>query len=121
MSVSDPKIIPDSWYKYTRQDVDSATKKTAVKNGLQVWVDWEKETKKLYEESYKELFDLGEIAAAMKIKELVCDVDCELKKAERYQLDKKAVDYDMITIMSEQEEFHHHYKEKAEKIGVYIC
>lgn len=121
VSVEDPKVIPESWYKYTRQDVDISTKKSAVKNGISMWVDWERETKKFYEQMWKELMDIEEVASAFKIKELICDVDCELKKAERYQLDKKAVDYDMLTIIEEQKHKHKEYKSKEEKIGIYIC
>ena len=47
--VSDPELIPSSWYKYTRHDVDINTKRNAVKVGLDKWVAWEKETKTLYE------------------------------------------------------------------------
>jgi hypothetical protein len=119
--VENPEVIPDSWYRYSRIDVDNNTKKNAVKNGLSMWVEWEKETKSLYEQMWKELMDIGEVASAMKIKELICDVDCELKYAERYQLDKKAVDYSLDVIIEEQHRKHKKYKKKEEKIGVKIC
>lgn len=70
---------------------------------------------------YKELVEIGEVAAAMKVKELICDVDCELKRAEREFLYKKAVDFDMIIIVEEQAELHEKYKEKEKEIGVDIC
>ena len=88
--IEDPEVIPESWFEHTRDDVDSATKKNAVKSGLTKWVEWERETKKLYEQMYQELMNIGEVASAFKIKELICDVDCELKKAERYWLNKEA-------------------------------
>jgi hypothetical protein len=116
-----PNVIPDSWYKYTRQDVDNNTKKNAVKNGITVWVDWEKETKSLYEQMYKELIAIDEIASALKVHELICDVDCELKKAERYYLNKKAIDYDLTEIIAEQKPKHEKYKKKMKKLGVSIC
>lgn len=53
LEVSDPEIIPSSWYKYSRQDVDNGTKKNAVKNGLTLWREWETETKELYEKCIK--------------------------------------------------------------------
>ena len=111
LPVEDPKVIPDSWYRYTRQDVDNNTKKNAVRNGLNVWVDWERETKELYEKAYKELMDMNEIAGACRIKCLIKCVDHELKKAEKYQLNKKAVDYDLIYIIDEQHDMHCKYKE----------
>lgn len=121
MPIDNPAIIPESWYKYTRSDVDANTKKNAVKRGLTLWVDWEKETKKLYEEMYAELLAIKEIAGAMLVSELICDVNCELKKAERYMLEKKAVDYDMTVIMGEQKCWHKKYKKLEQEVGVSIC
>ena len=108
-------IIPESWYSHERGDVDSATKKNAVKSGLTKWVEWERETKDLYEQLYKEAMELGEVTSACKIKELVKDVDCELKKAERYWLNKEAIGYDITAIIEEQKSKHDKYKKKLEK------
>lgn len=114
-------VIPDSWYNHVRGDVDASTKKNAVKTGLTKWVEWERETKHLYEEMYKEAMEIGEVASACKIKELIHDVDCELKKAERYWLNKEAINYDIGAIIAEQKRKHDKYKRKMEKIGVHIC
>lgn len=116
-----PDVIPSSWYEHTRDDVDIATKKNAVKSGLTRWVTWERETKKLYEQMYQELIKLDEVASACKIKELICDVDCELKKAERYWLNKEATGYDMSQIISEQKSKHKKYRKKMKHMGVHIC
>ena len=119
--IENPNIIPESWFNHTRDDVDSATKKNAVKSGLTKWVEWERDTKKLYERMYKELMELDEVASACKVKELVMEVDCELKKAERYWLNKEAMGWDMTAIIEEQKKKHDKYKKKMEKIGVHIC
>ena len=119
--VEDPEVIPDSWYKYDRQDVDASTKKNAVKNGLTRWVEWEKETKHLYEQSYRELMELNEVASACFIKCYIEDVDCELKRAERYQLNKMATGYDLIDIVMEQHEKHERYKDKVKHVGERLC
>ena len=119
--IDDPEIIPATWYRYLRQDVDGNTKRNAVKTGLEKWVAWERETKKLYEQMYKELMNLDEVAAAMFVKELICDVDCELKKAERYHLNKIATGYDMVDIIEEQKGKHDKYKCKIEHIGEYYA
>ena len=116
-----PEIIPANWYKYTRFDVDANTKKNAVKSGLQKWKEWETTTKKLYEQMFKELMNIDEVAAACKVKELVHDVDMELKKIDRYILEKEAVNYDIGHIISEQKHKHEKYKKKAEKMGINIC
>ena len=108
--VDDPNIIPESWYKYSRTDVDMQTKKNAIKSGIQKWVSWERETKEKLQDAYIELLDKNEIATAMFIKKFIKDVDCELKYAERKHLDLMAVDYDMTYIIGEQKVIHDKYK-----------
>lgn len=114
--MDNPQVIPDSWYKYTRQEVDSGTKRSSVKTGIEKWVDWEKKTKKLYQDMYKELMEMGEVAAAEKIMCYVKDVDCELKCAERKHINLESIGYDLSTIVYEQEEFHEKYRKKLEKL-----
>lgn len=114
--IDDPDIIPENWYKHIRADVDMATKRSAIKTGLEKWISWEKETKKLYEQMYQELMNIGEIASAFKVKEYVCDVDTELKKAERYWLSKEATNYDMSEIIAEQNSKHDKYEKMLDGI-----
>ena len=115
-------VIPESWYNHVRSDVDMATKKNAVKTGLTKWVEWERKTKDYYQQMYIELLDMGEVASACKIKCFVKDVDKELKKAERYWLNKEAIGYDMSVIIEEQERKHKKYQKKCEKeLKVSIC
>ena len=76
-----PDEIPDSWYMYKRQDVDTNTRKNAVRSGMQKWVEWESETKDLYEEMCGELLNNGEIASACFISKYITDVDHELAEA----------------------------------------
>lgn len=116
--IDNPEVIPESWYKYTRQDVDSNTKKNAVKTGLRIWVEWERDTKELYEQMYKELIDINEVASACIIKCFVEDVDHELEKAEKYQLYKEAVDYSLSHIIGEQEDKCKKYERKLEELGM---
>lgn len=94
------------------EEVDSKTKQSAVKAGLEKWVNWEKSTKKFFEKMYKELMNIDEVAAAFEFQKLICDVDCELKKVEQYHLHKQAIGYDISSIIAEQKEKHKHYKKK---------
>ena len=114
--IEDPHIIPDSWYKYNREEVDTNTKRNGVKEMVKKWVDWEKETKQLYQNSYKELYDLGEIAAAMKISCYIKDVDEELKSAIKKFINLQTINYDINMIIEEQTEIHDKYKEKIKNI-----
>ena len=44
------KLIPDTWYKYTTHAVDNGTKKSALKELMGKWIEWEKKTKQFYSE-----------------------------------------------------------------------
>ena len=116
VDIETPQVIPESWYRVSRLEVDAPTKKSAVKNGLTMWHTWERETKKLYERMYKELLALDEVASAMFIKCYVHDVDDELKCVEKYMLNKQTVDFDLNMIISEQDDFKHKYKCKLERL-----
>lgn len=82
-----PDVIPESWYRYSRMDVDSGTRNNAIRVASGKWVDWERETKTLYEEMCKELIEQGEIASAMFVSHLVKDVSRELAEAEKKHID----------------------------------
>lgn len=83
-----PDVIPESWYRYSRHDVDETTKKNAKEVGLNKWVAWERETKNLYQEMWKELVGIGEIAAAQFISRYIRAVDDELMNAEKHVLEQ---------------------------------
>lgn len=97
-----PQIIPTSWLQYTRQEVDAKTKQSAVKEGLEYWVEWEKTTYELYQDIYKELFNLDKIADCKEIDLLISDVKEEVCKAEQYHLEKISTNYNMTDIIEEQ-------------------
>lgn len=100
--VENPGVIPVSWRKHSRGDVDTSTRRNAVKDGVEKWISWETETKKLYQSMVQELFADGEVAAASAIFDLVQDVDKELQYAEWKRLILDATDYDMVYIAEEQ-------------------
>ena len=118
--VDDPEAIPSSWFKYNRHDVDANTRMNAVKSGVQNWVEWETDTKELYERMFKECMAINEVATAFKVKEFVLDVDKELKCAERKMIKLSAIDYDMSVIMPEQDELHDKYCNKLKCLGEVI-
>ena len=77
-----PDVIPESWYRYARQDVDTQTRNNAMRVGMKKWVEWERATKQLYQDMWVELTGLGEIASACMLEHYIRDVDGELKCAE---------------------------------------
>lgn len=111
-NIPKPNIIPDTWYKYTTMAVDVNTKRQATQTMMKKWVEWEQETKKLYQEMYKELCDINEIAAANKIKYYICAVDEELKQAEKKLLKLETIDYNIGTIINWQQPMYKKFKKK---------
>lgn len=99
----DPEIIPSAWRNYTRQQVDAGTKRKAVRDAFLRWRSWETETKKLYEQAYADLHELGEVAASCEVKKLVQSVDCELEHVERQRINLECLDYDLAAICAEQD------------------
>lgn len=95
-------VIPTSWYQYRRQDVDNNTRKSAVRDGLTAWVEWERATVLLYQSMYKELMDMGEVLDAHFVMGLAKDTSKELKKAEQYHLNKVMCDYDLCDMVHGQ-------------------
>ena len=110
--IENPDVIPSSWYRYSRQEVDANTKRNAVKSGIEKWVAWESETKDLYEKMHKELMEIGEVAAANKLSCYIHDTDCELKWAQRKHIDLLTSDYSIGYILGEQDHLHDWYKRK---------
>lgn len=119
--VSSPWSIPASWLDHTRQDVGLETKKNAIRSGCEKFCDWMHETKRIYEQSYSDLCDIGEVAAACKVKELVAKTDMTAKCADRLHLKLKSMDYDMTAICIMQDEIHEEYAKKTKEIGIDIC
>ena len=110
--IDNPETIPSSWYRYNRKEVDANTKRNAVKSGIEKWVAWEKETKTLYQQAYRDLVEAKKDATAIFVQEFIRDVDCELKWAERKALELEAVDYSLAFIVGEQTRLHDKYKDK---------
>lgn len=106
------KLIPDTWRKYTSQDVDLSTRKGAIKEFFTKWIEWEKSTKALYQEMRKELYIEGEVSAALFIDKFILDVTHELKHAEKILLKLEAIGYDAATIIDWQKPLKDKYTKK---------
>ncbi len=103
-------IIPERWYSYNRFDATPQ----AIKQHLEVSFDnyrqWEEGTKHLYEDCSKDLFDMGYIADAEKVSQLIQDVSKELDDIYNTILRLKAAGYDLVYALDIQHEFHKKYK-----------
>ena len=65
--------------------------------------------------------EAGYVADSMRVEELICDVDKELKHLERLTITLKSVAYDEVYIAEIQHRMHEKYRKKMKKIGVSIC
>ena len=111
LTIENSAIIPSTWYKYTKQDVDINTKKNAIKDLYQHWINWESETHNLLQEKYAELTEMKDIIGAQKILQLLLDVENELQSAKSKQLSLEAINYDLISIEDRQQFLCAQYKE----------
>jgi len=111
-----PDFIPSSWYKHISPEVDTSTKRSMVKELMGKWVDWEKDTKKELEQYYKELYDMSETCAALKIAEFLKAVDKELKMAHKKYINLETIGYDINTIVKEQDNLYKRYCDKIKHI-----
>ena len=110
------KVIPSSWYKYTQFEVDTGTKRTAIRDMMKQWIDWEKSTKELLQTLQKELTDLGEFAAAKKFIDFLVEVDEELADAEKEFIKLESIGYDINLIIDMQDSLYDKYNKKIKKI-----
>lgn len=115
IDIKKPEIIPASWYKYSSSAVDNGTKKTAIKELMNKWVEWERSTKQLYQEMYNELIALKEIDAARKLHTYIHDVSTELHDVEKQILTLESINYDLITITEWSDKMKKEYKKKLER------
>jgi len=111
-----PSVIPENWYQYSRQDVNPNTRKNAIQVGMDKWVKWEQDTKKLYEALYQEAMKINEVSAAQEIKKYVIDVDEELAYACQRNLELNAMEYSVVDIILQQEDIKQKYQEKLEDL-----
>lgn len=120
-NVSSPFDIPENWENVDRMKVTNDSRKQYFKQAIDKWHDWEIETKKLYQECYKELCNISEIASAKKVIQLISCVDDELKFLERKIILFTELEWDLKSIMMFDNELHDKYAKKTKEIGFNIC
>ena len=111
-TIEQPNIIPNSWYKYMTQSIDTNSKLNAIKELMKKWVEWERITKKLYQSLRRELTEINELDAARKLDELIHDVSTELHDVEKFLLKLETIGYDPITIIEWSDSLYKKYKKK---------
>lgn len=114
--IENPLIIPTNWYRYSRQDVDTKTKRQAVKDGIEQWITWETEARDLALAMSKELTVAGDHLAADFVMEYAKDAAKELRWAHKKQIDFIAADYNITFILGQQDHYHDWYKHEMKKL-----
>lgn len=107
-----PIFIPSDWSRYTTDDIDDNVISKFVRAALNEWHKWETETKELYEEQCAILLDLNMMADHEFIKEMIVDVEKEIKKVHRLIEQLNGTGYDATMIHTVQDKYHEKYKQK---------
>lgn len=101
--IENPNVIPAGWYGYSRLDVDTQTKKKALKSGVETWIEWERSTVDLYSDMYRELLELNEVVAAEFVKTLILDAQTEHSNATQLKICLESVDYDLEYVLNKED------------------
>ena len=115
-SLTSFNIIPDNWFGYTRDDMDTNTRRNAVKSGLEKYIHWEKDTKKFLEDMYTQAIQQGFIGISIQIKKYIKSVEDQIKHANKTYLEIKSTEYDMPTIVAKQDYLIKKYSKKLRQI-----
>lgn len=110
--IKNSTIIPEQWYKYTSYAVDINTRRTAIKDLMNKWIEWEKSTKKLYQEMRQELTIINDLDAALELDKYIRDVSKELSHAQKKLLTLESHNYDMTIIIDESSSMLEKYRKK---------
>ena len=105
-------IIPKEWERHTTHDIDDSVIPKYTKMALKTYYEWETETKDLYKEFCNKLLQMGEHSDYEFLKEIVLDVEKEIKKIMRLYENLNGTGYDVNAIQSVQDKYHEKYKKK---------
>ena len=112
----DPGLIPKKLYEIRRQDVSMNQRVESIISCLNEWIMWENETLILYKSAYSHLIAANEIDAADFVNSYVKDVSEELIYAKNEQIAKESMNYDMPTIIEEQDAYEKRFTKKLRKL-----
>lgn len=88
--------------KKSSEELTPEDKTYLIKYGMKEWIEWERKSKVIYEDSYRELLDISEVASADFVSRFVRDVDLELKEAEKIFRVREGIDWDLSAIYDKQ-------------------
>lgn len=112
-AVENTNLIPNSWFNYNTEIVDTNTRKAGIKSAFEKWVAWEKKTNDVMTKAYNELVEIEELNAASYVLDIIRDVNEELAFAEQTLIRLNAINYDMVSIFEEQDHIAKKYRKKV--------
>lgn len=115
-STENENIISQTWYKYTKMDVDTSTRKNSIKENMKRWVEWEQDTKLFLQSMHQELEAIHETAAALFVQTLILDVSQELVEAQNELLRLEVIGYDMVEIGQRQDKYVEDFDKRIKKL-----
>jgi hypothetical protein len=89
-------------FKKPSKELTPEDKMRLIQYGMTAWIEWERQSKVIYEDAYNNLIELSEVAAAEFIMRYVRDVDQELKDAEMLYKVRDGIGWDLPTIYDKQ-------------------
>lgn len=95
-------LLNISVFKKSIEELTPEDKMYIIKYGMKEWIEWERKSKILYEDSYRSLVDISEVASADFVSRYVRDVDLELKEAEKIFRVREGIDWDLSAIYDKQ-------------------
>lgn len=105
-----PKFIPSEWSRYTTEDIDDTVISKFVRAALKEWKNWEEQTKELYEEQCDILTRANLVSDCEYVKELILDVEKEIKKVTKLIEKLNGTGYDATMIHGMQDKYQKTYK-----------
>ena len=93
-----------------RGDIDDDTRLNKLRSSMDAWVDWETETKKVYERAWESLMRTNDTSAMRLVEHLIANVDDELSMAVELRLGLQASGWDMPYAMDIQPALEKEYK-----------
>ena len=85
-------------FQKSTNELTPEDKMNLIQYGTKEWVEWEMESKEIYEDAYKNLLNISEVAAAEFVMRYVRDVDQELKDAKLLYRVRDGINWDLPTI-----------------------
>lgn len=110
------EYIEREWYENERGQVPTQIREKSVKQAIEQYYHYEKETKTFYEECLKRMMELGCMHDFSQMQELLKDVSEECKNIERLKTELEGVGYDSNYIFQMQDKLYDKYRKKMAEI-----